>query len=250
MRETGEAPKWDAAEEADALTCDPPRDGCRSPKKDEDGGREKRAATPAPVEEHRQRFADPGALGFLTYGFTTVLYNLSNSGLCPLNTTTAGMVIAYGGFTQMLAGIMDFFRGNAFPCTIATTFGAFWIATALVWLLPRKTAATPDEYLVEADEAFMGAFFFLWAVLTIVALVSSFRQPLAISFVFFMTLLFFTLQSAAFWSKSSVMKRVAGYEGICCGLSAMYCGLAMMLNEAHGKTLLPMFPHRRGRIYW
>jgi succinate-acetate transporter protein len=33
---------------------------------------------------------------------------------------------------------------------------------------------------------------------------------------------------------------VTGYEGILCGLGAVYLAIAEVLNEAHGKTILPI----------
>jgi len=34
--------------------------------------------------------------------------------------------------------------------------------------------------------------------------------------------------------------RIIGVEGIICGFSAIYLALAEVLNEAHGKTVLPI----------
>jgi succinate-acetate transporter protein len=33
---------------------------------------------------------------------------------------------------------------------------------------------------------------------------------------------------------------MTGYEGIFCGLSACYPGLAQILNEVYGRTVLPL----------
>ena len=35
-------------------------------------------------------------------------------------------------------------------------------------------------------------------------------------------------------------KHLAGYEGIICGASAIYAGVAGLLNEMYGKTVLPI----------
>jgi succinate-acetate transporter protein len=35
---------------------------------------------------------------------------------------------------------------------------------------------------------------------------------------------------------------IAGYEGIICGASAIYTGLAEVLNEVYGRTVLPLCP--------
>ena len=38
------------------------------------------------------------------------------------------------------------------------------------------------------------------------------------------------------------MTHFAGYEGLVCGLLAMYTGLAQVLNELHGAVVLPLGP--------
>ncbi|MGZ3929574.1 MAG: acetate uptake transporter [Mucilaginibacter sp.] len=36
------------------------------------------------------------------------------------------------------------------------------------------------------------------------------------------------------------IKHLAGYEGIICGLSAIYTGIANVLNEVYGRSVLPI----------
>ncbi|ORC93327.1 putative GPR1/FUN34/yaaH family protein [Trypanosoma theileri] len=199
--------------------------------------------------DFRTKLADPGPLGFIAFGMTTLLFNISNAELCPMNTTTAGMVLCYGGSTQVLAGIMEFVRGNTFGCTISTTFGAFWLATACMWLLPRQTEQTPYEYLVEAQSDFLGAFFLMWAVFAYVMCASALRQPLVLVFVIFTAGFNFTLQCISFWSRSQTLARVAGFEGMVCGASAMYAGLALTVNDSYNSIILPLLHHTRGRIH-
>ncbi|MGC8724524.1 MAG: acetate uptake transporter, partial [Acidobacteriota bacterium] len=38
------------------------------------------------------------------------------------------------------------------------------------------------------------------------------------------------------------LKTFTGYEGIFCGLSAIYAGLAQVLNEVYGRTVWPLGP--------
>ncbi|KEG10992.1 putative GPR1/FUN34/yaaH family [Trypanosoma grayi] len=198
------------------------------------------------AENFQTKLADPGPLGLIAFGMTTILFNLTNARIFQMNTTTAGMVVCYGGSTQILVGIMEFIRGNAFNCTITTTFGAFWLATACVWLLPRRTLETPTEYLEEAERGFMGIFFFMWAVFTFFMFASAFRQPLAIMFVLFTAATNFTIQAISFWSDSETIMKIAGYEGLICGMSALYCGLALTMNGSYDRTILPLsFPNRQ-----
>jgi len=39
---------------------------------------------------------------------------------------------------------------------------------------------------------------------------------------------------------SESIEHFAGYEGIICGASAIYAGMANVLNEVYGKTVLPL----------
>jgi len=39
-----------------------------------------------------------------------------------------------------------------------------------------------------------------------------------------------------------MIKTIAGYEGIICGLSAIYAALAQVLNEVYGKVIAPIWP--------
>ena len=41
------------------------------------------------------------------------------------------------------------------------------------------------------------------------------------------------------------IKIIAGYEGIICGLSAIYTSLAQVLNELYGKTVMPIGPVKK-----
>jgi succinate-acetate transporter protein len=39
---------------------------------------------------------------------------------------------------------------------------------------------------------------------------------------------------------NTVLKTIAGYEGIICGLSAVYTGIAQVLNDVYGRVVLPI----------
>ncbi len=54
-----------------------------------------------------------------------------------------------------------------------------------------------------------------------------------------LTILFFPL-AIRDWSGIALVGRIAGYEGIFCGLSAIYLAMAKVLNEVKGRTVLPI----------
>ncbi|MCJ7635205.1 acetate uptake transporter, partial [Candidatus Bathyarchaeota archaeon] len=54
-----------------------------------------------------QKVSNPAPLGLLGFGMTTVLLNLHNAGLFPLNSMILAMGLAYGGLAQVITGIME-----------------------------------------------------------------------------------------------------------------------------------------------
>jgi hypothetical protein len=57
-----------------------------------------------------------------------------------------------------------------------------------------------------------------------------------------LTILFFLLAIGDFTDAGPGFKHFTGYEGIFCGFSAIYAGLAQVLNELYGKVILPLGP--------
>jgi succinate-acetate transporter protein len=65
----------------------------------------------------------------------------------------------------------------------------------------------------------------------------------AIQFVFMsLAILFFMLTINELIGGNTTFQNITGYEGVICGLSAVYLGLAEVLNETHGKAFLPIGP--------
>jgi len=58
--------------------------------------------------------ANPCPLGLMGFGMTTILLNLHNAGFFPLTAVIVSMGIFYGGLIQILAGVMEFKKGNTF----------------------------------------------------------------------------------------------------------------------------------------
>jgi uncharacterized protein len=54
-----------------------------------------------------------------------------------------------------------------------------------------------------------------------------------------LTLLFFLLAISDF-TGSAAIRKIAGLEGILCGLSAFYGSMALILNEVYGREVLPL----------
>lgn len=185
---------------------------------------------------HKDNTGNPAPLGLLGFGMTTVLLNVHNAGLLPLSSMILAMGIFYGGIAQVIAGIMEWKKGNTFACTAFISYGFFWMTLVGLLVLPKIGWWDPIEEVGPT----MGTYLFLWGLFTLVMYFATLKINKALQFVFgSLTILFFLLAAAEF-TGNSTFTTLAGYEGIICGLSAIYTALAQVLNETYGKTLWPL----------
>jgi succinate-acetate transporter protein len=75
--------------------------------------------------------------------------------------------------------------------------------------------------------------------------IATLRINRALQVVFCTLFVLFFLLAAHEFSGNAALGKVAGWEGIICGLSAIYAGLAQVLNEVYGKTIAPLGPVKR-----
>jgi succinate-acetate transporter protein len=87
----------------------------------------------------------------------------------------------------------------------------------------------------------MAAYLAMWGLFTAVMFVGTLRLNVALQVVFgSLTILFFLLAIGDFINAAPGFRQFTGYEGIFCGFSAIYAGLAQVLNEIYGKIVLPL----------
>jgi len=173
-------------------------------------------------------------LGLMGFGMTTVLLNLHNAGFFALVSMILAMGIFYGGFAQIIAGILEFRKGNTFATTAFCSYGLFWLSLVALILLPEAGLG-----VASAEKRAMASYLFMWGLFTLVMFFGTLKTNRALQFVFMsLAILFFLLAAGEF---NKTVHTIAGYEGIICGFSAVYLALAEVLNEAHEKTVLPVF---------
>lgn len=187
------------------------------------------------VIQVRDMTGNPAPVGLLGFGMTTVLLNLHNAGLFPLNSMILAMGICYGGIAQIIAGILEWRKGNTFATTAFISYGFFWLSLVALLVLPKL------GWGAVTDENAMGAYLAIWGLFTLVMFVATLRLHLTGQVIFgSLTILFFLLAFGDLTGASPAFRHATGYEGIFCGLSAMYGGLAQVLNEVFGRTILPL----------
>jgi succinate-acetate transporter protein len=180
--------------------------------------------------------ANPAPLGLLGFGLTTVLLNFHNAGFYELNSMILAMGIFYGGIAQIIAGIMEWKKNNTFGTTAFTSYGLFWLTLVGLLFLPTLGLGEATSKIAFA------AYFFMWGLFTFVMFLGTLRLNRALQFVFLSLTILFFLLAARDYLGSAAIGTLAGYEGIICGLSAIYTGLAQVLNEVYKKVVAPLGP--------
>ncbi len=180
------------------------------------------------------KLANPAPLGLMGFGMTTVLLNISNAGFFALGSMILAMGVFYGGIAQIIAGIMEFKKGNTFGFTAFTSYGAFWL-TLVAFIFFAKWG-----WMQAPSNAFTGWYLFLWGVFTFFMWLGTFRKNRALQIVFLTLWILFFLLAIQHWFALGVVGKIAGFEGIICGGSAIYLAMAEIVNENFGKPVMPI----------
>jgi len=92
----------------------------------------------------------------------------------------------------------------------------------------------------------MAAYFFMWGMFTLLMFFGTLKTNRSLQFVFSsLTVLFFLLTIVRLTGNPETLLMIAGIEGVICGASAIYTGLAEVLNEVCGRTVLPLCPVKK-----
>lgn len=180
------------------------------------------------------KYANPAPLGLLAFGMTTILLNIHNAGFYGMNSMILAMGIFYGGIAQVIAGTMEFKKKNTFGTLAFTSYGFFWLSLAAMIMLPKMGLA---------DAAGMGsksAYLAVWGFFTLLLFIGTLKTNTATMVIFGSLTVLFGLLSVGDAIGSEMLIKIAGYEGIFCGLSAVYAGIAQVLNEMYGRVVLPL----------
>lgn len=134
-----------------------------------------------------KKMANPGPLGLLGFGMTTILLNLHNAEIIPLSIVIVAMGFAMGGAAQIIAGVLEFKNGNTFGGTAFTAYGFFWWSLILIWI-------SPFQSILASDALSMGFYLLLWGIFTLFMFIGTLKHNRATQVVFgSLTLLFFLL---------------------------------------------------------
>jgi succinate-acetate transporter protein len=154
-----------------------------------------------------------------------------------------GLAVFYGGIAQFAAGMWEFRTGNTFGATAFSSYGAFWLSFAALFI-PGLGIAFGSK--TGPSGAALAWYLLGWTIFTGIMMLGSFRTNGATAAVFVLLFLTFLLLAIGAFSSQGAgtgLTQVGGYLGILTAIAAWYTALAGVLaGVSNGKINLPVMP--------
>lgn len=182
---------------------------------------------------------NPAPLGLMAFGMTTVLLNIHNAGAYGMNTMILAMAVFYGGIAQVIAAVEEYKKNNTFGATAFASFGLFWLTFVAIFAFPKWMGIDPPT------ESALAWYLLAWGVFTALMFVGTLKINRSLQTVFLSLTVLFVLLAIGKWTDNATIIKVAGWEGIFVGLSAVYGSIAQIWNELYGRVVLPIGPAKK-----
>ncbi len=178
------------------------------------------------------KLANPAPLGLTGFALTTWMLSMVNAGWyagasVPLVLASA---FAFGGTAQFFAGLAELPRGNTYGFVAFCSYGAFWWSFAL--FVHFFAAGVPGP--------FVGWWLLMWGVFTFYMWIGTLVLNRALQMVFLTLWITFLLLAAGDLFAIPLAHTAGGYLGLLCAICAFYLAAAEIINETHGKVVLPI----------
>jgi len=197
----------------------------------------------------KRTIANPAPLGLSAFALTTFLLsliNLNSNGLTAPN-IVVGAAFAYGGLVQLLAGMWEMAIGNTFGATALSSYGGFWIGTAII--------LTPGGFEIISNEgnqflAAFGLYLMGWFIFTFLLLLLTLKSTVAFFFLFStLDIAFLMLGLSYLYPQANAagelgphvaLTRAGGAFGILAAFAAWYNAFAGMADPSNSFFLIPV----------
>ncbi|KAJ7615756.1 FUN34 transmembrane protein [Mycena polygramma] len=190
---------------------------------------------------HPSGIGNPGPMGLFAFASTTFIlsmYNVQTRGVTAPN-VVVGMAIFAGGLTQFIAGMWEMPRGNVFGATAFSSYGAFWMSYATIFIPSSGIMAAysdPDEFANA-----VGIYLTAWTMVTVFFLLAVVRKNVAYTTLLSSLTVAFACLAAGEFTGSMKVTKAGGVFGITTALIAYYIGVSELLaSERRAIVTLPL----------
>ncbi|GLI35229.1 hypothetical protein DAMNIGENAA_26620 [Desulforhabdus amnigena] len=166
---------------------------------------------------------------------TTLLLQFHNLGWCGTGIIFC-TALAFGGGAQLIAGFQEFKCGNNFGYSAFVSYGAFWIALALIWLLADLNIG--KHLGITAND--IGFFLVGYTLYTLILWVGAMKIHGAMAWTFTTLVIGFVGLDLVFLADMKGILKAVAWDLVVCALLAWYMMAAVILNGLFGRPVLPV----------
>jgi uncharacterized protein len=183
--------------------------------------------------------ANPAPLGLAGFGLTTIVLSAINAGVVSGDSATLLAVVvplafAFGGAAQMIAGILEYGKGNTFGMVAFTSYAMFWWWYSLMlWTVGAGWIKPPAPNAVGLTLA-------MWGVFTLYMWISTFRASFTIWTVFLLLWITFFALAGGDLGMGNTWHTAGGYFGLFTGIVALYASFAEVTNATFKRDIVPL----------
>jgi len=185
--------------------------------------------------------ANPAVVGLAGFGTTTLLLQFHNLGWCGTGIVFCA-ALAFGGYTQLMAGLQEFKAGNNFGYSAFCSYGAFWIALAFIFMIMDYQGAegTWIGHHLHVSGTDLGFFLLGYTIYTIILFIGSLAVHTAMIFTFGTLVLGFIGLDLVFLLGMKSLLTITAIDLVLCAFGAYYMMAHVIFLQVYGRDVLPV----------
>jgi succinate-acetate transporter protein len=189
-----------------------------------------------------QPIAAPSILGLYGLGAAAFMIGANLAGWYGNDATPLVLfpfAMVFGGLAQFLAGMWSFRARDALATAIHGTWGSFWFAYGLYYLLVSLTVL-PTPAASPVAQVGLGYWFIVLAAYTWVCVVAATAEHGALLLVLLTLAAASTLLAIGWTASLTSLVPIGGIMLVASAVLAYYTGSAMLLQGTFGRAVLPV----------
>jgi succinate-acetate transporter protein len=182
---------------------------------------------------------DPSALGLFGLAMVTLVASSQKLGLTSDTSLVVPWAVFLGAMAQLLAGKLDYNKGNVFGATAFCGYGFFWLAVAFSWLIQHGLFG--QAMMDAADPKQLGVGFLGYLIFTVYMTVAATETNKVLLIIFVLIdFLFLGLCLSAFGVAHQFFHNVAAVSELLIAVFSFYGSAANVFKNHFGRDVLPI----------
>jgi len=196
---------------------------------------------------HRS-FANPAPLGLLSFAtgmFLISIFGVQVRGVATPN-VLIGVLVFFGGVCQFISGIMEFVSGNTFGATVFSSYGAFNLSYAMIYLPGSGIlAAYTDPTTGQLNSQFPNAlamYLWAWFILTVIFTIAAMRSSWVLFLDLFVLDIVLLLLACGYMLNMPSLEKGGSALGFVVAFLSYWAGTAGLFANGITPINIPVFP--------